>query len=211
VDEVKRNLPDEKLIPVMEYYYGKQNVSYTIIPSPVLPQFMGFGLRFKTKNGLKTFNIIAPRVQTTDVTEYGYGFDNAASINEISVHEFGHSFVNPLTELAENNALIEKYDHLFEPVRKDMKNQGYPGWWTCVTEHIVRLGEIRIAYLLDDPVRADRLRKNYVENRKFIYLPALEEKIIEYEQNRDRYKSFGDFFPELLQKFAMFDSLYAGT
>ena len=87
-----------------------------------------------------------------------------------------------------------------------MEKQSYDDWWICVTEHIVRLGEIRISYALNDSAQAARLRENYVKNRNFIYIPALEEKVKEYEQNRAKYKSFGDFLPELLETFSQIDS-----
>ena len=57
-----------------------------------------------------------------------------------------------------------------------MDEQAYDDWYTCVIEHIVRLGEIRISYALNDSVQADKLREYYVNEKKFIYLPYLEEK-----------------------------------
>lgn len=71
-----------------------------------------------------------------------------------------------------------------------------------MTKHIVRLGEIRIASALGDLETAKRLRKSYVEEKKFIYIPYWEEKIVEYETNREKYESFDMFFPGLIQVFS---------
>lgn len=86
-----------------------------------------------------------------------------------------------------------------------MSEQGYTNWTTCVIEHIVRLGEIRIAHALNNSVRADQIRNEYVKKRQFIYIPFLEKSIQTYEKNRDKYKSFEDYFPELLKVFQNID------
>jgi hypothetical protein len=87
-----------------------------------------------------------------------------------------------------------------------MSEQAYRNWWTCVTEHIVRLGEIRIAIAMNDSLTAEKIRTENIEQNKFIYLPYLEGKIIEYENNRDKYHSFSDFFPELITTFSQIDT-----
>ncbi len=82
----------------------------------------------------------------------------------------------------------------------------YRSWLTCVTEHIVRLGEIRIALAMNDTLTANQIRTENIEQNKFIYLPYLEDKIVEYENNRDKYPSFADFFPELINTFSEIDT-----
>lgn len=199
--EVIKNLPSKDFINTMENYYGKKNESYTLIPSPTLYHTMGFGKRIKASIGYKVFNVFGPLKVTKDSLEFGYGFDDFSEIEELSVHEFGHSFINPATETPQNQAIIDKYEYLFEPIRKDMENQGYRSWSTCVAEHIVRLGEIRIVIAMGDTTRANRIRNDYINNRNFIYLEALEKSILKYEANRDTYKSIDSYIPELLGSF----------
>ncbi|PTM03019.1 MAG: hypothetical protein DA407_14520 [Bacteroidetes bacterium] len=199
--EVSNNLPGENFIQAMEDYYGKENDSYTLIPIPTLYHTMGFGKRVKVDLGYKVTNVFGPLTVTKDSLEFGFGFNNSKEINELTVHEFGHSFINPTAELPNNVEIIDRYQDLFEPIKNDMKKQGYVNWRTCVAEHIVRLGEIRISYVLGDSVRANRIRNDYVENRNFKYLPILEKRIDEYEKNRKKYKSIDDFLPRLLNSF----------
>lgn len=52
-EEVLQNLPDANFVRVMENYYGKENLSYTLIPAPILHPTCGFGVRINTKKGLK--------------------------------------------------------------------------------------------------------------------------------------------------------------
>ena len=79
-----------------------------------------------------------------------------------------------------------------------MKEQGYGSWRSCLAEHVVRLGEIRISYAMGDSDRAERLREEYVHERKFIYIPLMEKGIKAYEDNRDIYKTIDDYIPKLL-------------
>lgn len=203
IEDVKKNLPPSGFIATLEMYYGKQNKAYILNPAPVLFPGFGFGKRIVTDDGLVVFNTFGPFPSSFESnSEFHYHFDNADKIRDLSVHEFGHSFVNPITELTENKELIEQYAYLFDPLKEHMGKQGYRTWWICVTEHLVRLGEIRIAMAMQDHETADKLRNDYTVHRHFIYLPHLEAKITEYENNRDKYPTFSDFFPLLLNAFS---------
>jgi hypothetical protein len=197
--DVHRHLPAGELTRVMEDFYGQQHAGYVMNLSPVLYPTWGFGTSIKTEEGLLVFNTFGPlRRLSRPRHNLRWDFNNKEAVRNLSVHEFGHSFVNPLTELPEHRELIAASEHLFEPIAGSMAAQGYPNWWISLTEHLVRLGEIRIAEAMGDRRGAQRLRKYHTEQKQFIYLPLLEEKILEYEAQRDRYPGFGDFLPELL-------------
>lgn len=205
IDEVRKNIPDENFVPTMECYYGNSFNSYNIIPSPVIFPYIGIAVSTKHNNNID-IHYIAGSFEDFDSTQkYQYSFDSPSDIREMSVHEFGHSFVNPITDEISNVNLIEKYNYLFEPIKDAMSNQAYRNWYSCVNEHIVRLGEIRIALAMNDTISANNLRADYIAQRKFIYLPVLESKILKYENNRDKYHSFADFFPELINSFSEID------
>jgi len=109
--------------------------------------------------------------------------------------------VNSLLERADVSALINKHTELFTPaLQKVMGDQNYGTWWDCVAEHLVRLGEIRIAERSRDSSLAMKLRVEYIDNKKFIFLPDLERKIKEYVSSK-KYKSFFSFLPELIGVF----------
>jgi hypothetical protein len=202
LNDIKKNLPPVDFIKTMEQYYGQENKAYILNPSPILYPNFGFGSRINTKDGLIIFNTFGALndVNDDDSLDILFDFDNYKEICNMTVHEFGHSFVNPITELPKNKELIENYSYLFRPIEKYMAEQAYRSWWTCVTEHLVRLGEIRIDYAMNDTTTADRIRNEYIQKGKFIYLPYLEREILEYEKNRKNYKSFDEFFSILIQK-----------
>jgi hypothetical protein len=100
------------------------------------------------------------------------GFGDKKHLLELSTHEFGHSFVNPVVDTFAPE-LIRSTQLLFDPIREVMSNQGYSMWKACVYEHFVRAGEVVIAQNLGRQADADRLRASYMQERKFIYLPIL--------------------------------------
>ena len=206
-NEVRKNLPNKNFIVTMEQYYGKQNDTYTLIPTPTLWHTAGLGLRIKGEIGFQVYNIFGPLIVTKDSLEFGYGYNNSDRIYELTVHEFGHSFINPITELPANREIIEKYKYLYQRIAEEMRKQAYTNWWACVTEHIVRLGEIRIAKAFGDSSTADKIRNDYTNNLNFIYLPFLEKKIESYETNRNKYKTIDEYIPILLKSFSEVDTL----
>ncbi|MFO7940342.1 MAG: DUF4932 domain-containing protein, partial [Bacteroidales bacterium] len=204
-NEVRVHLPDEGLIETMEQFYGKSAAAYRLIPSPIMKLSYGFGPQKQNSEGKVVYNIFGPLLFTDDTEEFGYGYGSRQKILTITRHEFGHSFVNPTIEIAENRELIQQYDHLFEPIKERMYKLGYKSWQTCVIEHIVRLGEVRISSKVDSWTKTKMLRDHHVENKGFVYLPHLEECILEYENNRDQYPTIDSFMPKLLRSFESID------
>ncbi len=198
--EVVSSFPGDEIITAMEEYYGKTYLSYNLIPSPMLFPGVGFGKRVERSAGTDVYYIFGPVTKQESPEHYTWGFDSSIEIKQFGVHEFGHSFVNPVTESSENRALIDRYAYLYDPIANYMRNQGYNTWWICVTEHLVRLGEIRIACAINDNSWAEEIRSEYINSKKFMYLPYLEQNILEYENNRDTYETFRAFAPVLIEK-----------
>jgi len=214
-NQVLKNLPDKDFVSTMEEYYGRKNKGYIIIPSLLIPELMGFGAKNNTEMGDVLYNICGLMVRSEvmdslnnelrEMKQTDYTFDISSEIRELSVHEFGHNFVDYHAEKYRDT--IMKYSYLFEPVKNRMTEIGYDNWWTCVDEHIVRTGEVRVALKMANQGGAERLEKGYIERFSFIYLPQLSKKMEDYENNRDKYISFGDFFPELLTVFDKIDTV----
>lgn len=214
IEEVKKNLPPENFVALIEDYYRAEKYSYTIIPAPEMPTGGAYGTRgigpyVRTKDGMAISQVISaslpvePVPQIQDYTEFG--FDNRENTLRMSYHEFGHAFVNPLFENSPAFAeMAEKSSYLFtEEYQVVMYPQGYRDWLTVVQEHLVRLGEIRMADRSGDPKWAEELRKYHIDELKFVFLTALEEKVLEYEKDPES-GTFEDFLPQLLDVFTNF-------
>lgn len=200
-----------KQIPVgftnaMEQFYGESFDSYTILISPMMMwpiedhEGRGIGTNVISKSGTTDiYEIASPFVKVENKEQFGY--DNQFQARFLSVHEFGHSFVNK--DVYQHKDQLEKFKDLFEKsnLKEAMiKTGGYGDYQTCVAEHLVRLGEIQTAIIQKDFERAKKLEEYHLKNN-FIFLPLLEEKLKDYNSNRKQYRKFGDFVPQLLRVF----------
>lgn len=182
VSDVESRIDKLGVIDKIRNYYGFKQNSYNFIIQPL--SIGGYGIRIPAKDG--KFDIYNFMVVPNDDAEFF----------QMIVHEFGHSYVNPLTE--KNIDEINKYSNLFSPIKDDMAKQEYTSWKYCVNEHIVR----SVAYRVLLNTFGIEKSKQYITrdtDNKFIYINAISEKLKEYENNRDKYPTFNDFYPELIK------------
>lgn len=200
-EEVRRNLPSAELLPAMERYYGASVHRYVLTPAPMSFPSVNFGVLVNTPRGPEARMVMGPLRVTRDPAAFGCGFDDRETLSWLTVHEFGHAFVNPLIETPEMHARIDRDAHLFAPIQDEQGEQGMGDWFGAVTEHLVRLGEIEVLESIGDTEGAQRRRLDNVLERKFIYLPLLEARMEEYNADRQRYPTFQSFLERLLDAF----------
>jgi Domain of unknown function (DUF4932) len=192
VRQVKTGLPDSKFIPAMEHFYKQQFPHYRLIPSLTIPTGMGFGVSYTNKNEEIICNVFGPQwaANLTNLQKPDLGFSDKRRILELCTHEFGHTFVNHIIDSLPRNLMAETQS-LYDTVKTSMTDQGYAEWYSCVCEHFVRAGEIVIAKNLGNLQQAENLFKNYIEYRKFIYLPDILNVLEEY--NKDPKGNYNDY------------------
>ncbi|XMB87127.1 DUF4932 domain-containing protein [Mycoplasmatota bacterium WC44] len=179
------------LIKTLESYYGMSQNSYTIVLSPML-HGGGYGPRIKVEdNKYDVYSIIGPTNIVDSKLEYNFA-------SYIILHEFGHSFVNPLTEI--NGRSIVKYTNLFSEIKEEMSKMAYGNWTTTVNEHIVRAIVCRMNLEMYGEEQYN-INVDREVNKGFIYIEHILKKLEYYENNRDEYKNLEEFFPELIQAF----------
>jgi hypothetical protein len=186
--EVKKSLPKSNFISAMETFYKKTFDNYILAPSLTIPKGMGFGLNFTKRGNTRLFNVFgAFEAQSfQQINTLNLGFANPQRLRELSIHEFGHSFVNPIIDSLPQEQ-IAATERLFEPIKAVMEQQGYNTWRVCLYEHFVRAGEVVIANLLGDTVGAQMLQTHYINDRKFIYLPSIINKLEIYQKKKQPY------------------------
>jgi Domain of unknown function (DUF4932) len=176
-----------------EYFGSRPQANFTLALG-MLNGGNNYGVRCRTVDGKEELYCVLGVWMTDDK---GLPvFDS--SVLETVVHEFCHSYVNPLTSKYKTE--LDKYAKLFDPISERMKSQAYSAWQTCVNEHIVRSLTTRYAYLKVSKEAGDR-ELEYERQRSFFYVPALCEQLKYYENNRDKYKTFAEFYPELIKVF----------
>ena len=210
--EVAKDIKGESFA-AMERYYGESFAAYKIYIMPTMPisygddNYRAFGPTMNWPEGRVSAMVMSgsrPVNRRNALRQYNeYGFNNPEVTKFLTVHEMGHSFVNPNVKMYEKK--IQEYSNLFTDKLKVALENSYVGsWYTCVIEHLVRLGEIRTRIAIGDFAGADRIRNIHTKKFHFILLPYLESKITQYEQNRPIYPDFRSFLPSL---FSIFETL----
>ncbi|WP_431291963.1 DUF4932 domain-containing protein [Pedobacter sp. P26] len=197
-EEVALNLPKENFISEMENYFGKSVPEYILYPSLTLPFSSGFAVGDKNTIG----NIFASFNQPgeiNDVAKLNLGYSNALSLRTICIHEFGHSFVNPAVDLADQN-IIQAKAFLFDPIKDKMTQEGYNQWKICLYEHVNRANEVIMARHLGDEAKANDILKDNIENRTFIYLPQVIEKLEFWYDNEFLDKTYEQKVSEIISE-----------
>lgn len=177
--QVTSNLPSGELLPIMEHYYRQAFNGYYLMPSLNILTSMGFGKA--NWNSRTIYNTFGPfGFQDFDPQHLDMGFNYPDKIKVLTVHEFGHSFVNPTVDRLPDT-LIKNTAYLFEPIRKEMEKRAYPSWRICLYEHFVKAGEYLVATKLGDVARAEAFLKDAMA-AGFIYVPFLARELAHWDK-----------------------------
>jgi len=203
IAEVESTMAGNDYIATLENYYGVRQNSYNIILVPVFHQG-GFGPCVLCEDGSYDVYNICGSVGEEDGHPL---FGSAEAFKYLAWHEFSHSFVNPVTDKFEKE--VNEYASLFDPIAEKMAEQAYPGWRTCVYEHLVRAANVRFSYL-EDGEKAGKRAMQHEKNRGFAYVEVIAERLMEYEDNRDRYPTLESFYPRIIDLFKELDEMELG-
>jgi len=117
------------------------------------------------------------------------------------LHEFNHSFVNPL--IADNReAFRESGEKIFSVVKDDMAKQGYRAWEIVFMEALVRAAVIK--YMKDHDFEQSEIAneiKAQKEEYSFFWIEELVDKLEIYDSQRDRYPTLESYLPKLVEAY----------
>lgn len=178
----------------LEIFYGTKLNSYNVILSPLLHQG-GYNLEYKNSNCIEVFAIIGPNGEL----EFSPIFDKDFLEKDLMIHEFSHSFVNPLVEKYKDFIMGLETKYFNDSLQKSAKNEGYSDWIDVFDEMLVRSNTILITKENYGAEDANYLL-NYELNSGFYLIPQILEIMEEYENNRQVYKKYDDFLPILIIK-----------
>ncbi|MCL2652000.1 MAG: DUF4932 domain-containing protein [Candidatus Azobacteroides sp.] len=181
---------DRDLVKDLEDYFNETNESYNVVISPSF--IGGFAHTLTDADGKKMLY----SCNTTTGTKEDIPYLHGNSSLDLVWHEFGHAFVNPLTDKYFDK--VGALNKLFEPIRENMANQAYGRWGSCVNEHVIRAINVRLFELHLGSQEAKNLLQQELRSR-FIYIEPLVEKLKDFEVQRDNNNvTFTEFYPELL-------------
>ncbi len=111
------------------------------------------------------------------------------------VHEFLHSFVNPLTA-AHQSELAPAGRKLFASVEPIMAGLAYGSWQTVLNESLVRAITIRWVAAQTDQDQASQAVV-FQQKMGFYWIDGLNNLLVQYEGNRANYPVFADYLPTI--------------
>ena len=128
----------------------------------------------------------------------GKPYGEGANMGTTLIHEFNHSFVNPLLNNETNASLIATTGqklHKFSAYA--MERQAYSDWQTVINESIVRAAVI--LYMLDQDFDQKQVLNELANQvcRSFNWMPELVASLRYYAAHRDQYPTLNDYYPEI--------------
>ena len=190
LDMTIANMGELDLVKTMEDYFNETQENYNVI---ITPAFGGGKGAFVS--GLNGKDIFYATIETSNMKD-NIPYANGENLLSYVWHEYGHFFVNPLTDkYADRVASLNK---MFEPIKTTMSQQAYGLWETCVNEHIIRAINARMVELYFGFQHSAAFLNRETGNG-FIYIEPLFEKLKYFEKQRDEnHITFSEFYPELL-------------
>jgi hypothetical protein len=182
-----------------DFFGARDDVDLNLVIS-ILNGSSSYGPRIRIEGRTKIYSILG----AWRIDWFGWGNPTFHSgVVTTVVHEFGHSFCNPLIDkyMEDFESFGKKY---FPRVEKQMKNQGYGSWQTMMRESLVRACEVRYAMANDGRERANRIA-NYHISRGFHWTKELSELLGQYERQRDKYRTLDAFMPKIVELFGNYD------
>jgi len=178
---IKTGWAGENVVATMESYFGEEQRAYVVVPTP-MERPGGGTMDAMGGEGNYLFACFDSTVDKEWVLHLLY-------------HEFGHHFVNPLSE--RYDTLVRRYEGLYASLQESMQPWGYVNWPIALNEHILRAQNCRLRRQLLGGAAAEA-QLSQEEAQGFRYIRALDAKLAEYEAHRDIYPSLAVFYPTLL-------------
>lgn len=174
------NLPPFDVIKAHEDYHGaKHGLKFHVVPLPLgLPTGGSYGPRM----GSDIYNFMGPR------------YNLAYNVKYLVLHEFGHTFCNPVVE--KHAALLAKYEGLYKGVENEMGAMAYGNWLTVMRELLVRSVHARLILATEGRAAAGKFLQDE-KDRGFVFIGDFYDLLGDYEKDRARYPTLNEFYPRL--------------
>ena len=182
-------------------FYGKKaDENFTILVSPGCGDH-NYGLSYSPPNAKKEVFAI---MGMWKVDESGMPVYEQDEYLPTIIHEFNHSFVNPL---------LAKYKESFEDSGKEIykaveyemsRQQAYVNWQIMLNEALVRASVIK--YFIDHAASESEIQMmlNNESNKGFIWIKGLLAELKKYDSQRDVYPTLESYMPNLSNAYKTF-------
>lgn len=188
-----------------ESFFGRRASGRFILVPGYLTGGGNYGVGFKdAKKGIDEMYSVTsiPRVDDKGIPVFNPGIVSTV------IHEFCHSFVNPVVE-KHMNELKDAGETIYPYVSARMKEQAYGLWSTMMIESVVRACVNRYLRTNSDTT-AVKSDIQYNIGRSFIWMGDFVKLFDEYENNRKVYSNLDQFFPRVVKFFDEYSKTIKG-
>ncbi len=114
----------------------------------------------------------------------------------IIIHEFNHSFVNPVAE--KRKAELSQADHVFQQVAAKLQSQAYKSVQTMIDESLVRAAVI--LYFEAKGESSDQIGRRIIHEQAlgFVWMDELCDLLRQYRSQRTKYPTFDAFIGNIV-------------
>ncbi len=189
--DVKKKFQGQKLIHTLTSFFGWNLASYQVILAPGMYPGGGNGLRIPVNGNFHSYEIIRVR----GVKDGKPRFGNSASIYDLALHEFAHTYVNPIAEqyATEVNALKPLYQHIESRLTQNVTRD----WLIKFCEQVIHAFQL---FVQQETIDQDQMEQKIAEcERVGLYMTRkLVDLYTKYTRARQQYPTFDHFFPEII-------------
>lgn len=125
-----------------------------------------------------------------------------SSVLSTVVHEFAHSYANPLTDKWEPQ-LRPAGQALYRTRQEQMTKMAYGNWQTMMRESLVRVAVVRHTFRYQGAAAATKAALAE-QAQGFTWMPQLSDLLAQYERQRSTYPTLDAFMPKVVEFFNAF-------
>lgn len=189
IDSMVSTYEDNNILDVIANYCGEEYKNY---------QFYTNLIPFETNGGYgvlldkEAHNCILALSKTVDNNLFY--LDNHLALLPLSIHEYLHSIINPIT--SKYKVFTGESAYIYD---KDNEIKSYRSDDTMANETIIRAMVIRIYHSIDDNFNEEE-RLLLEESKGFKLVRLVYGKLLEYENNREKYPNIDSFYMNIAKE-----------
>jgi hypothetical protein len=188
---IEKKVRDVDISGILERFYGTGMDHYVIMPVVQMPT-MGLHVERESDGQSYAFCLFGPRSG-----DKGFDYDKEDLISDLILHEFSHSFLEPL--LDKHAGLLEEHAYIHDMVKEGMAQEGYVSWDRVFIENLIRAIQARLAGGAFGEKFTAKILQEEIE-AGYQLVPVFDKILDAYEKDRARYPTFDDFMPELFAR-----------
>lgn len=198
LENVSTGFHSKKIISWLQDFFGWDGDEYHLVITPAMFPAGGYGFNLRTVDGkFVVYQIIRERGENGGDPQFPLG----VNAEMLSLHEWGHSFIDPTIGNCVDLITEYKLDDFYKPVKQVMSKQAYTTTVSFLNEQILRAVNCLAVEELYDLFSYYNFKNSQIKS-SFYLTDFTIEQLRYYQANREKFKDFKDFVPVLFKSFS---------